>query len=180
MHKVFFFNFFWPGSLDTPFALLRNLDWNYFMIVCICVCMDKDSTCLIFPLCLIFKVKPMEFSYVLMLNSLMVVWCPWAAFTKFIMRHLSACVTVWEGSDGLRHLINPEHLLEDQCCSSSLFVCVWRSSLYRLRVWCPIKEASQTSDQSLRNRKWDSRDTQDIHHKTLVPFTWLQTIASLN
>ncbi|KAI3368007.1 hypothetical protein L3Q82_026831 [Scortum barcoo] len=37
--------------------------------------------------------------------------------------HLCGCVTVWEGSDGLRHLIILKHLPEDQCRSSALFVC---------------------------------------------------------
>lgn len=161
MHAKFFLHFLtWLSwcTICSP----QELGFKSFYIMCTCV-YGKRLNLPHFPPCLIFKVEQIEFSYVLMLNSVMVVWCPWAAFTKFIMRRRSGCVTVWEGSDGLRHLINPE-LLEDQCRSSSLFVCVWRSSLYRLQVWCPIKEASQTSDQSLRNRKWDSRDTQDIHH----------------
>lgn len=45
-----------------------------------------------------------------------------------------------------------------------LCLCFCVSSLYQAQFWCPIKEASQTSDQSLRNRKRDSGDTQDVHH----------------
>lgn len=60
-----------------------------------------------------------------MLNSVTIVCSTcWAAFTIFIIRHLPGCVTVREGSDGLRPLINPERLREDQPAPLFLTVCV--------------------------------------------------------